>query len=157
MIHILTGPTRSHKTTTLRAWVDQRHDCGGFLTPDVDGARHLYHIRQKEFFPLQHHTPAPGDLMIGRFAFDPEGFSMGIKWLEEDLRDPVVKHIIIDEVGLLELKGMGWDPWLQVNLPITPHKTLIIVVRSTLLQDVLNKYQFDDIDIVEKDFFTTGA
>ncbi len=155
MIRILTGPTRSLKTTTLRAWVDQRNDCGGFLSPDVDGVRPLYHLRTKELVSWQHIIPQPGDVMIGRFAFDPAGFTEGIKWLEEDLHDPEMKHIILDEVGPLEMNGMGWDPWLQSHLPFPPGKTLILVVRTTLLEEVINKYQLEDIDVVEKDFFTT--
>jgi nucleoside-triphosphatase THEP1 len=157
MIRILTGPIQSYKTTTLRTWVDQRTDCGGFLSPDVGGVRQLYHIRTKELVKWQHIEPQPGDVMIGRFAFDPGGFTSGITWLEEDFYDPLTKFIILDEVGPLELKGLGWHPWLRSNLPFNPEKTLILVVRSSLVEEVINKYQLENIDVVEKDFFIPGG
>lgn len=155
MIRILTGPTRSLKTTTLLRWVDLRNDCGGFLSPDVDGVRHLYHIHTKELVSWQHVIPQPGDVMIGRFAFDPHGFTAGIRWLEEDLHDTGVNYIILDEVGQLELNDMGWHPWLISNLPFASGKTVILVVRDTLLNEVIHKYQLEDIDVVDKEFFTT--
>ncbi len=102
---------------------------------------------------MQHINPQPGDVMIGRFAFDPAGFTAGIRWLEEDLHDPGVNHIILDEVGPLELRGLGWDPWLQPNVPFTSDKTLILVVRNTLLEEVIHKYQLEGVDVVETDFF----
>ena len=91
--------------------------------------------------------------MIGRFAFDPRGFVEGIRWLEEDMRDPLLKYIILDEVGPLELKGLGWDAWLSDNLPFSRDKTLIIVVRNALLDDVIKRYHLEDTNVVEKDFF----
>ncbi len=153
MIRILTGPTRSLKTTTLLRWVDLRNDCGGFLSPDVDGVRHLYHIHTKELVSWQHVIPQPGDVMIGRFAFDPDGFVDGRKWLAEDMPDPKVNHIILDEVGPLELAGKGWDPWLQSGLTIPSAKTLIIVVRDSLLEEVIDKYHMTGFEVVGKEFF----
>ena len=153
MILILTGPTRNHKTTTLMRWADKREDCGGVLSPDVDGLRVLYNVKTKQSIPWQKEIPDQGDLIVGRFAFDPQGFTIAGQWLNEHLKDNEVRHIILDEVGNLELDGKGWGPWLRTALPQLGEKTLVLVVRRALLDDIINLYRMEEVSVVEKSFF----
>lgn len=156
MILILTGPTRSHKTTTLRKWSDQRNDCGGVLSPDVDGFRVLYNITSGESIPWQKRMPeSEADLIVGRFSFDPEAFRIAQGWLDELFNDPDIRQIILDEVGKLELKGQGWAAWLHSTIPKLGEKTLILVVRRSLLDEVINTFGMEEVSVVGKDYFTT--
>src|SRR5688572_24253606 len=113
MILILTGPTRNHKTTTLMKWAAKQGDCGGVLSPDVDGLRVLYNVQTKQSIPWQKKIPDGNELIVGRFSFDTEAFAIATRWLDEHLADPAIRQIILDEVGRLELDGKGWGPWLQ--------------------------------------------
>ena len=118
MILILTGPTRSHKTTTLKRWAENRNDCGGVLSPDVDGLRVLYNVRTKETIPWQKPMPDASDIVVGRFSFDPHAFDVASAWLDQHLADPDVFHIILDEVGKLEMDGKGWGAMVAVCLTV---------------------------------------
>lgn len=154
MILILTGPTRNRKTTTLKTWAEGRSDCGGILSPDVDGLRMLYNVRDKTMIPWQHKVPEERDLIIGRFSFDPDAFVVATGWLNDHLQDPEVRHVILDEVGRLELQGKGWDTWLRSIFPLPENKTLILVIRRALLDDIINRYQLEEVSVVGKDYFS---
>jgi len=155
MILILTGPTRSHKTTTLRNWAGQHADCGGVLSPDVDGLRVLYNIKNKQSIPWQKKMPeSDRDLVVGRFSFDAAAFEIATGWLDEHLHDPQVRQIILDEVGALELKGQGWATWLRTAIPLLGDKTLILVVRRSLLDEVVNTFGMEEVSVVGKEYFT---
>jgi nucleoside-triphosphatase THEP1 len=154
MILILTGPTRSHKTTTLKRWAEKRNDCGGVLSPDVNGLRVLYNVKTKETIPWQKTMPDASDIIVGRFSFDPDAFTVASLWLDKHLEDPEVFHIILDEVGKLELDGKGWGPWLRTALPVLQDKTLVLVVRRLLLDNIINLYGMDEVSVVEKDYFS---
>ena len=154
MILILTGPTRSHKTSTLFEWAKKRDDCGGVLTPDRKTLRMLYNVKEKKSLPFQKpEMDAPSDVTIGRFVFDGEGFKKAASWLDEHLADPKLKYILIDEVGALELEGGGFDQWLRGSIATVGDKTLILVVRRNLLDDVMQRYDLQEVSIVEKDYF----
>jgi hypothetical protein len=136
-------------------WADNRDDCGGVLSPDVDGLRVLHNVKTKQNIPWQKTTPEKGDIIVGRFAFDEDGFVMAGHWLDEHLHDPAVRHIILDEVGTLELDGKGWGSWLHSALPQLGEKTLVLVVRRALLDDIINLYGMEEVSVVEKSFFST--
>ena len=154
MILILTGPTRNRKTTTLREWSERRDDCGGVLSPDVNGLRVLYNVKTRQSIPWQKPVPdSDADLIVGRFSFDPEAFTIATGWLNEHLADPEVRQIILDEVGRLELDGKGWGPWLHTAATQLGDKTLILVVRRSLLDEVINLYGLEEVSVVEKDYF----
>jgi nucleoside-triphosphatase THEP1 len=154
MILILTGPTQSRKTTTLRKWCEGRTDCGGVLSPDIDGLRVLYNIKTKATIPWQHHTPVEGDSIVGRFSFDPNGFVTGYSWLNEHMADPEIRYIVLDEVGKLELEGKGWDTWLRSAFPLPEDKTLVLVIRRSLLDEIINRYQLEEVSVVDREYFT---
>ena len=67
MILILTGPTRNRKTTTLMKWSERHHDCGGVLSPDVNGLRVLYNVKTRQSITWQKAVPTTNaDLIVGR-------------------------------------------------------------------------------------------
>ena len=135
-------------------WSSLHDDCGGVLSPDVNGLRVLYNVRTKKTIPWQKPvSDAEGDIIVGKYSFDPGAFTIAAGWLDEHLHDPEVRQIILDEVGSLELDGKGWGPWLASALPQLGEKTLILVVRRSLLDDVINLYGLEEVSVVEKDYF----
>ena len=154
MIYLLTGPVRSYKTTTLLHWSQSRHDCGGVLSPDVDGLRQLYHVQEKKYIPWQKTKKEnESDVEIGRFIFDQDAFDTAIGWLNDDLKNPNLHYVILDEIGPLELKGKGWDGWLRHALMHPGNTSLIIIVRENILDQVISHFALIDYKIVAKDYF----
>jgi nucleoside-triphosphatase THEP1 len=151
MTRILAGPVRSGKTTALLHWSHGRNDCGGVLSPDVDGRRVLQNARTGERIPWQKETSDnPADVRIGRFVFDAQAFDTAMGWLDAAVADPAIRYVVLDEVGPLELAGGGWDAWLRRALPIRPEKELILVVREALVSDVINRYATGPVQLVDK-------
>jgi nucleoside-triphosphatase len=135
-------------------WTDRRMDWGGVLSPDVDGLRQLYNVKEKKTIPWQKsESDHPDDIIIGRFVFDADAFQRAMDWLDDHLKDPSLKYIILDEVGPLELSGKGWDQWLKTALPKLNNKTLILVIRDHLLKEVVVHYGLDEFEVVGKEYF----
>jgi nucleoside-triphosphatase THEP1 len=154
MIQILTGPVRSYKTTTLMQWCAARPDCGGVLSPDVDGLRCLYNVRAKRHIPWQkQERTSDTDIVIGRFVFDPAAFQTAILWLDQHVQDPDINILLIDEIGPLELKGLGWDGWLNHFLLHPSTKDLLLVVRENILDEVVSRYRLQDIRVLRNSDF----
>lgn len=135
-------------------WSQDRDDCGGVLSPDVDGLRVLYNVKTKQTIPWQKPMPDENDLVVGRFSFDPDAFMVASGWLDEHLKDDTVRHIILDEVGMLELDGKGWASWLNASLPQLGDKTLVLVVRRTILDEVINLFGLEEVSVVKREYFT---
>ncbi len=154
MIRILTGPIRSHKTTLLLKWVSGRDDCGGVLSPDKDGLRQLYNIKDRSAIQWQkQEVNSPSDVVIGRFVFNSASFDQAIVWLDQHLIDSKIKYLLLDEVGPLELSGGGWDRWISKSLKQTDNKTLILVVREGLIEKVVDHYRIDEYEVVTSAYF----
>lgn len=154
MIRILTGPIRSYKTTTLLHWALRHPEVGGVLTPDRNEIRHLYRVSDTTWLPWQKSAVTnDDDFTIGRFIFDGVAFATALDWLQADVTNPGIRHILMDEIGPLELSGKGFDPWLRRFLQYPPPKALILVVRDSVLEDVLSRYQLYEAHIVQKSFF----
>ena len=151
MTRILTGPVRSGKTTALLEWAHQRDDCGGVISPDVDGLRMLQDARTGRRISWQKNTSdRQEDVRIGRFVFDHQAFAVALGWLDAAVADPAIRYVILDEVGPLELSGGGWDDWLQKALPLAPGKALFLVVREGLVNEVINRYATGPVQLVDK-------
>ena len=85
---------------------------------------------------------APQDNFIlnqGRYYFDPDIFYEYNNKLINSLDADV---IFIDEIGYLELKGKGFYPSVKNLLEYFSGK-LVFVIRSIVLDEVLNKFNLD--------------
>lgn len=154
MIQILSGPVRSGKTTSLMRWSAYRHDCGGILSPDVDGFRRLFNVYDKTSIRWQKESAeSDTDHLVGRFVFDGHAFRLAEKWLGDHLANPAIQYLLLDEVGPLELSGKGWDAWLKNAIPLIRDKTLVLVVRETLVTSVIETYTLHGAEIIFPDHF----
>jgi nucleoside-triphosphatase THEP1 len=150
-IIVFTGPVQSGKTTFLRSLFEDRKDVSGFLCPDVNGLRCFFDLNSKEL--LEFEVPHAGDglsvINIGKFAFRSDIFAKAKRMISQasDISSSV---FIIDEIGKLELKGLGLEPELKKMLHERPSKinTLIVVVRDYLLDDVIKRYSLSDAVVI---------
>lgn len=138
-------------------WVSGRDDCGGVLSPDENGLRQLYNIKDGNVTVWQKlEADLPTDVLVGRFVFDTTAFDLAIEWLDQHLQDRETKYLLLDEVGPLELSGGGWDAWLQNAVSKISDKTLILVVREGLVEKVVEHYGIIDYEVVGKEFFVAA-
>jgi nucleoside-triphosphatase THEP1 len=151
-VYILTGPVQSGKTTELLEWANERLDICGFLMPDIDGRRHYYQIEKQLSIPFETDADTVDEIIkIGRFTFYLDTFAVAKSWLTH--AHLMGKNwIIIDEIGKLELNNQGFEPELSIFLQnmkqISDDKSLIIVVREGLLDQVVRHYNLEDAIII---------
>jgi nucleoside-triphosphatase THEP1 len=150
-IIVFTGPVQSGKTTFLRRLFEDRKDVAGFLCPDVNGLRCFFDLKSKEL--LEFEVPQAGDglsvIHIGKFAFRSDTFANAKRMISQ-ASDISSSFFIIDEIGKLELKGLGLEPELNIMLhDRNPNiTTLILVVRDYLLDDVINRYSLQNAVVI---------
>jgi nucleoside-triphosphatase THEP1 len=67
--------------------------------------------------------------------------------------------VIIDEVGLLELRNRGWADCINELLDKSGNH-ILITVRTSLIDEVVKKWNFKEtiiFNITETDYLTAGA
>ena len=156
-IILFTAPVRSGKTTALMKWTMGRPHLGGVLAPDVDGLRTIFTLRDRKTHPFQLSEQAIGAggeevVRVGRFCFLASALEMVRKTLLEDSHR-AFDWLLIDEIGKLEMEGMGYEPAAGeviglYNRGEVPGK-LLLVVRSPLLEGVVEKYRLQNYQVVQ--------
>jgi len=152
---ILTGPTRTGKTTALRAWAESR-TVAGFLSPDGPHGRQLMNVSTGELraFEAEGDAEAAGCQIIGRFHLLQSAFDAGAAWIREGLRLGA-PWLLMDEVGPLELSGTGFDTLLRETLDELKGRNtisrLLIVVRTQALDAVVSRYGLQGARKISKD------
>jgi nucleoside-triphosphatase THEP1 len=144
VIHILTGPVHSGKTTLLQSITPQlkrkKISVGGFLS--------LYTEEKDQFigydlFDLKRETRTPfirkeGQntwQRIGPYFFIPESLNLAQNLIYQSTKADIC---VIDEVGPLELEGKGLWPTLNKVIALSSPE-YIFVVRETILDNWLKR------------------
>lgn len=143
---IFSRPVRSGKTTELQQWCVDIGNVGGILMPDREGVRFFQDIETGESWPALAHGTEEA-LEVGRFRFSAEAFrraSRRIALAADQL------FVVIDEIGKLELEGLGFASVLRSLLESTdwPRPALLLVVRDTLLEPVREAFGLEDAFVV---------
>ncbi|MCZ2100632.1 MAG: nucleoside-triphosphatase [Chitinophagales bacterium] len=151
-IVILTGSVQSGKTTWLTGWTKGRTDVSGFICPDIDNTRFLYLLDEDILMSLQTDAGAKADtIQVGRFYFLKETFDFIHAWMRK-FEGLDKNYVVIDEIGKLELKGLGLEPELSIFLNLwqnsKKNQVLILVIRDSLLDSVIDKYQLNPKEII---------
>jgi nucleoside-triphosphatase THEP1 len=95
---------------------------------------------------------------IGRYTIYPNGLAMG-KAILSTLVLNENGIVIIDEVGLLELRNRGWADCINELLDKSGNH-ILITVRTSLIDEVVKKWNFKEtiiFNITETDYLTAGA
>ena len=156
MTIILTGSPGDGKTTFIKklisflktedisvsgifasgTWKDGVRD--SFDVVDIETGQHLL---------LCDHMNTPGSLKFRHFFFKPGGIEFGLNSIKNGLKSGP-KVMVIDEIGGFELIGGGWYPVL--NEVIRQQNLIrILVVRRTLVNDVIKKWNIDMPQIID--------
>jgi nucleoside-triphosphatase THEP1 len=160
-INILSGPVQSGKTTRLLAWVKYHRQCTGLLSPVMNEVRYIYSILADNYRRLESiddDTAAGKDVLkIGKYLFLKSTF----QWAREELRKAMeIKpaYLVIDEIGPLELSGQGLEPMVShilQNYQRSENHHIILVVRDSLLEDVISHYHLQGLYSVDHHFMNT--
>jgi nucleoside-triphosphatase THEP1 len=143
-IFIMSGAVHTGKTTRLMQWSMAQKNIDGIFQPLVDEKRFIYHIASRTLKMLQ--TGQEKDVTeIGKYKFSNETFLWARKMLQEaSLKEP--DWLLIDEIGPLELKGLGLEPAITEILSRRESlKTNILcVVRDSVLEKFIDNYGLKD-------------
>ncbi len=141
-ITLIVGRKNSGKTAYLEeiyhGALKKGLQVGGFLSKaQWDGNRKtryfLHNLQNGEKHLLAWQSAAPSPLHAGQFAFLPETFEWGFRFVQNQLHLPV---IIMDEFGPLEMRQQGWYDLLRF-LATQYSGFLFISVRPDLVDALL--------------------
>jgi len=148
-IILFSGPIHSGKTTRLQKFISDKN-CDGIVAPVIDGKRFIQRIKTGEIKSLE--TESEESIIIGKYKFSKETMEWAKQQIKESLHSKV-DYIVIDEVGKLEMIDQGYEP--MVTHAIEEFKKensfdLILVVRESLVEDVISKYGLSEYNIETK-------
>jgi nucleoside-triphosphatase THEP1 len=157
-IYILSAPIRSGKTTALMEfWEMGMIDMDGFITPEINELRKLIFLDTEEEFDFEvEENSGEKIIQVGPFKFSVAVFESTNKKIKS-LINSKAKLIVIDEIGRLEMEGMGFEPALNSYIELFKKKEssqiLILVIRNSLLVKAIEKYELDDSPVLSLDLF----
>ncbi|MDD2716226.1 MAG: nucleoside-triphosphatase [Candidatus Wallbacteria bacterium] len=144
-IILVTGSVNSGKSTFLWNWFNgltqaQQERIGGFVClPLFDSGNKIYQVHElstRDTYPLMSDDRSqPGTILDCHYLLD-AAFERMNRRIREDLRK--YDTLLIDELGLLELQGMGLAE--EITAALTQDKTLVIVVRKKIVESSKKKY-----------------
>jgi nucleoside-triphosphatase THEP1 len=160
MIYILTGPTNSGKTTWLLRDFSEHPEADGFSCQKVfsEGVHigyDLYHLSTGlscPFIRIPQHIPPHWEetaTLDGRFSFSSAGFLFARHITQNAILNNV-NRFYFDEAGHLELRGLGLSNLLTAL--IGSETDLILVVRDTLVNRIVDTYKINSYQIITPEF-----
>jgi nucleoside-triphosphatase THEP1 len=163
---IVTGSAGSGKTTFVKNLIDifrkNKIEVGGIISERVISNSQatgydLINIEngEKEVFLRQNEEC--GSEKIGRYTICTKGLKFGNNILGSIVM-PGNRIVVIDEVGLLELRNKGWFESIDKLLG-KPGKHLLLVVRNTFVDKIISKWDLSDttiFNIEETDYVKAG-
>lgn len=139
-IHLLTGPIGSGKTTRLSQWVQTAPGARGILSPQHEGRRVFAHHPTGRIRDMEAGPEETDILRTARYRFSAAAFRWAEECLLEDSRsDP--DWLFLDEVGKLEVRGDGFARVLEGILDEGRPGNLVLVIRSHLLDQVVERFR----------------
>ena len=142
-IILFTGKIHTGKSTALETAIKGRTDTDGIISPVIENKRYIRRISTGETHLLDADEQFPENEIItaGRYRFRKDVFLWARNQLHS-MEDSEAGLIIIDEIGFLELEGTGLEPeaGILVRERIENNKKLLLVIRDTLINSVINYY-----------------
>jgi nucleoside-triphosphatase THEP1 len=165
-IFIITGSIGEGKTTYVKKLIEifRKYNikCGGILSERVltnsqTTGYDLVNIEtgEKETFLRQYEEC--GSERIGRFTICPKGLALGNAILNSLILSENT-FVIIDEIGLLEIRNKGWFDCLN-DLVENSGNHILLIVRDTYIHEVKNKWNLKEaiiFNINEIDYQNAG-
>lgn len=156
MIYILADEVRTGKTTALLEWIETWDEVKGILCPDgEDGKRVLMDLESRQQFPLEVDEPNEKTISVGRFHFARPTFELANYILKKSFDEMEYEFLVVDELGKLELEDEGIHHaahHIFTNYRPSEDHHVMAVIRTSLVKDVIKKYNIRDFTIVSKEF-----
>ncbi|PZW48657.1 nucleoside-triphosphatase THEP1 [Humitalea rosea] len=142
-VAVLTGPVHTGKTTRLMTRAVTEPSLGGIVSPQEGATRWFRDLRDLAAVPMDASTEAPETSVqqVGRFRFRTGAFYWAAERMESAFANPALTTVVLDEVGPLELRGLGFAPWLPRWIEQHSDR-LLLVVRDGILNDVVSCFGF---------------
>lgn len=147
-IIIYCAPIHSGKTTALMNWCSNKNTVGGILMADINGSRKFFNIETKEIFDAACKFPEQTNktlISIGAYHFYEDAFLKANNILMNV--SPSLTHIIIDEIGKLELKQKGLYEG-AIQLLKRSHQNIILVIRDSLVESVISAFNLKNYSLI---------
>ena len=165
---LVVGEPRSGKTSWCRGYIDWRRksgsSVGGILSPAIEkqgqrvGSNALDLLTGQEipFARLSRYRSFKGEEKVGDYTISRRGILFACTAIKRAVESKC-DLVVIDEVGLLELRSNGLMP--AVELTLASAVNVLIVVRSSLreaLQKHFSDYEFTVIaDLIKSSLSTS--
>ena len=148
-VFIITAPVGIGKSTLLSAFFTQNVKLGqGFicLKNRSSELRELHLLSNNIQIPYEAKDAETNSLSVGKFHFLKSAFSRAIEELET-IEGPQ-KIAVVDEIGKLEIEGhTGFEPNFSKWYSNNKNNPLLVVVRSSLLSQAIEKYGWQNAKI----------
>ncbi|MBD3749574.1 MAG: hypothetical protein IE931_08765 [Sphingobacteriales bacterium] len=156
-VFIFSDSIQSGKTSRVFIWIKNQEGVSGILTPDIGNKRKLLDIAEQKLYDFETADLNQEDITaVGRFIFLNTGFEKARSILRLAAKHPP-KLLVVDEIGKLELDGNGLEPVLsEILLEISeksPSTEILLLVRDSLLGEVVEKYKFENMEFVDHTYF----
>ncbi len=148
---IISGERNSSKTTTLkRLLVSSENKFLGYICENSENKKKLYlrNLLDNKKIDILQTDEILNSERIGRYYIIPNSFEESRKVLLDQIEKIKEEDfiVVLDEIGALELSGSGYDALIKDLIKI--NRDLIICVRDTFVEDVCEKYKFNDVEII---------
>lgn len=150
-VTILSSERNGGKTSSLvqlaqQLSCDETVDIGGVITTSNTDktSYYLQFIHEPEQYLLLTETPQHGWEPFGRFFYDPSVFLLAEQAILARLER--YTHVVIDEVGMMELKGLGHARLLKELM--TKPIELIITVRTPFVKNITEAFNMRNYHII---------
>jgi nucleoside-triphosphatase THEP1 len=165
-IFIITGSIGEGKTTYVKKLIEifRKYNikCGGILSERVltnsqTTGYDLVNIETGEKETFLREYEECGSERIGRFTICPKGLALGNVILNSLILSENT-FVIIDEIGLLEIRNKGWSDCLN-DLVENSGNHILLIVRDTYIHEVKNKWNLKEaiiFNINEIDYQNAG-
>jgi len=149
-VFIIIGGVAEGKTSLMKVLANElqinNFNIGGLYSPRVMEENEtvgydITDIQSNKTFPYLRKT-FEKNADIGKFLINKTSYETGKSLLSIDYLNNT-DIVFIDEIGRLELKGLGWSNELSVLLTHGNHK-LILSVRDEFLDEVVNKFNISN-------------
>ncbi len=147
MIHFVTGPINSGKTTSTIHLYKKRGKGDGFValkTMEEKNVNHYEMMRlstgEKRLLIIRNEAVCEDDVVtdsIGPYRM----LKKGKTWVETCIKNMISKHvepIYFDEIGILETRGEGFSELLREMLD--SNLDLVLSVRDSLMPVIIERY-----------------
>lgn len=149
-IVVVSGEINIGKTTALQQWLSTNHHykITGFLTPKTLQERIFLKIDSNTYLKMLAEEDELDSLNIGKYKFSISSFNDITNYTLKSLESKP-DFVVLDEIGPLELKGLGFHELLTTLLGLDSN--LILVIRNTLLEQIIQNYKLYiyDLEVIE--------